>query len=56
MMLLEKIELTRQAMIEAGLIFGYQAKETLTLSYELDELINEFYKKSEVIQNDRKTG
>lgn len=49
MSLTEKIEVTRQAMIKAGLHFGYTSKETLTLSQELDQLIN---KKLGVTQND----
>ena len=42
-MIAEQIEKTREMMINAGQIFGYTAPETLALSQELDELINNYY-------------
>jgi len=42
MMLAEQIERTREMMVNAGQILGYTAPETLALSQELDELLNEY--------------
>lgn len=40
--MIEMINETREKMVDAGLRFGYTAPETLALSVELDELINEY--------------
>lgn len=42
MRLNERINRTKEKMIDAGLKFGYTAPETLTLSQELDQLINKY--------------
>jgi hypothetical protein len=42
MMLVEQIERIREMMIKAGQMLGYTAPETLALSQELDELLNEY--------------
>ena len=43
-MIIELIEKTRQKMYEAYLLFGIMDDRTLTLSVELDELMNQYKK------------
>ncbi|MCZ0755375.1 aspartyl-phosphate phosphatase Spo0E family protein [Anoxybacillus sp. J5B_2022] len=40
------IEEKRQQMIEMALTYGFTAKETIQCSQELDELINQYVKKT----------